>query len=1356
MATTLPYTKTAVTSLKYTDYSLNDTNTVTVTTGISQYSFGNGADVYNFTTQGGITTNWQVISGGNGADVITGSAYNDVIWGDSYGNSSTSDNGSDTLAGGAGNDQIHGGNGVDTLQGDKGADQLWGDRGGDTFKYVTLSDSNAVSGAWSRANGDTIIDFTASEGDKIDLAGLKGSITGAGAPDMLTWSTGARAYGVWASGGILYADVNGDTTADFAVRVLNGSGAAATIVSANVGGLNHDPVGVNDTASATEDTVVTGNLRTNDSDSDGNTLTYVPRTSVAGLTINANGTWSFNAGNAAYQSLGVNSLGVGETATVSVTVDVKDGHGGTAVETLKITVTGTNDGPVITSEVQSGDVAEDGTATVSGQVTASDIDAHDVLTYATSDTAAHGTFHLDATTGAWSYDLDNASVQSLGAGETLTETFTVTVSDGHGATATQDVKVTINGTNDGPEVTSGVQSGEVTEDSPATATGQVTASDVDTNDVLSYATSDVAAHGTFNLDAESGAWSYELDSAGVQSLGVGETLTETFTVTVSDGNGGSDTQVVTVTINGTNDGPEVTSGVQSGEVTEDSPATATGQVTASDVDTNDVLSYATSDVAVHGTFNLDAESGAWSYELDSAGVQSLGVGETLTETFTVTVTDDHGATATQDVKVTITGTNDTPVITSGVQSGDVAEDGTATVSGQVTASDVDTSDELTYATSDTAAHGTFNLNATTGAWSYDLDNASVQSLGAGETLTETFTVTVSDGQGGTVSQDVTVKITGTNDTPVIAAATTATGLVTEDTATSVGCQIVGADVDHDAVLGYTGSHAGTYGSFVVDATTGEWTYTLGSASQALAQGESHDETFTVTVTDDQGATATKDVTVSVHGTNDAPTGSSTATLTAGTEDTDYTVTKAQLLAGFSDADNGETASLSVANFAVTHGTFTANPDGSYTIHPDANYNGSVAITYQVADVHNATANGSLSLSIAAVNDNPVITAPGAGADQAVNYAENGTGAVATVTAGDVDGDTVTFSLTGADKDLFTITNGVLAFKASPDFETPKDVGADNTYNVNVVASDGHGGTDSQAYTINVTDVAESLNPTDIIFTMAAGTGTAASQGQSLGANNLLGSFGAVDADSSSWTYSLSNNTAGVSFSSTAVSTSAISVANASLYLGTAGLSAGTYAFTLTANDGHGGSYNETFTVRVGTTQGDQFTIVTGASSTGSDLDFGLNGADALQGGDGDDALAGGASIDTIDGGNGNDQIYGGAADDVLTGGAGNDRFIFADTNEGTDRITDFQAHTSLGSAGDLIDVSVIDPNSGLAGDQAFTFGGTTATARGVWYVYDAVAGVTHVNFDTNGNTGNVEFQINLTGNVALHAYDFVL
>ena len=81
-------------------------------------------------------------------------------------------------------------------------------------------------------------------------------------------------------------------------------------------------------------------------------------------------------------------------------------------------------------------------------------------------------------------------------------------------------------------------------------------------------------------------------------------------------------------------------------------------------------------------------------------------------------------------------------------------------------------------------NNTDTINTASLGWSFTLidSNPVLQSLAVGETITQVYTVTVSDGHGGTVPQDVTVTITGVNDAPaIVTGSTTATGGVTEDT-----------------------------------------------------------------------------------------------------------------------------------------------------------------------------------------------------------------------------------------------------------------------------------------------------------------------------------------------------------------------------------------------------------------------------------------------------------------------------------------------------------------------------------------------------------------------------------------------
>ena len=126
------------------------------------------------------------------------------------------------------------------------------------------------------------------------------------------------------------------------------SDATSTSTAANlvitVTGTNDAPVAVADVKAATEDTTVTGSVATNDSDIDHDAvLSYALNAPVAGLTLNANGTYSFDAGNAAYQS-----LAAGQTTDVVANYTVTDEHGASSTSTLTITVTGVAEAIVMT------------------------------------------------------------------------------------------------------------------------------------------------------------------------------------------------------------------------------------------------------------------------------------------------------------------------------------------------------------------------------------------------------------------------------------------------------------------------------------------------------------------------------------------------------------------------------------------------------------------------------------------------------------------------------------------------------------------------------------------------------------------------------------------------------------------------------------------------------------------------------------------------------------------------------------------------------------------------------------------------------------------------------------------------
>jgi VCBS repeat-containing protein len=290
---------------------------------------------------------------------------------------------------------------------------------------------------------------------------------------------------------------------------------------------------------------------------------------------------------------------------------------------------------------------------------------------------------------------------------------------------------------------------------------------------VTYDVSKAGPYGTLYVDSANGAYTFVPNSDAINAL-VAPTTAD-FTITVSDGTLSAD-QTFTIAINGANDAAVIsgaTSGtaIEAGGVANAAQGTpsATGTLTDTDVDnapnTFTTVSAPTESARGFGTFTMTA-NGVWAYTIDQANhaVQALNVGDTLTDTFTVTTIDGTP----QVVTVIIDGANDAAII-SGATTGSVIEDGAdrcgkPTATGTLTDTDVDnTPNRFTSVNCPTASdrgYGTFTMTAD-GVWTYKLDdaNCAVQALDAGHTLTDTFTVTSIDG----TAQVVTITIHGAND-----------------------------------------------------------------------------------------------------------------------------------------------------------------------------------------------------------------------------------------------------------------------------------------------------------------------------------------------------------------------------------------------------------------------------------------------------------------------------------------------------------------------------------------------------------------------------------------------------------------
>lgn len=409
---------------------------------------------------------------------------------------------------------------------------------------------------------------------------------------------------------------------------------------------NAPPVANADTATVAEGATLNGSVATNDTDPNNDPLTFaLTGAAPAGLTFNANGTYVFDANNAAY-----NSLAAGATQVLSIPYSVSDGRGGTANSTLTITVTGTNDAPVAVNDTAA---ATEGGAVVTGNLSANDSDP---------DTGATRTYTLAApvagltvnANGTFSFDPTNAAYNGLAQGQTQVVTANINISDGAGGTATSTLAITVTGANDAPVAVADVASGT---EGNGNLTGSVAANDTDpdTGAVLTYSLNAPVAGLT--LDSN-GTYTFDLNDPAYDALNTGQTRVVVANYTVRDAQGATSTSTLTITVNGTTDGPIA--------VADTAAATEGGAVVTGNISTNDVNTGASGTV----TYTLATPvagltlnpNGTFSFDPNNAAYDALNTGQTQTVVANTIATDASGRTSASTLTITVTGLTDVPTV----------------------------------------------------------------------------------------------------------------------------------------------------------------------------------------------------------------------------------------------------------------------------------------------------------------------------------------------------------------------------------------------------------------------------------------------------------------------------------------------------------------------------------------------------------------------------------------------------------------------------------------------------------------------------------------------------------------------
>ena len=584
-------------------------------------------------------------------------------------------------------------------------------------------------------------------------------------------------------------------------------------------------------------------------------------------------------------------------------------------------------------------------------------DDTDVLTISSVDiSSTDGTVTLNVGGNSLLYST-GAAFDSLGVGQTATDTFTYTVDDGRGGEGTATVTMTITGVNDTPTaVADAISVNEGATDGTLHAYLLSNDTDIDAPDTIDITSvDDSGLTGALVFDAGADTLSYT--ASGFESLAVGETATDIFTYTISDGNGGTDTETATITIIGQNDSPTaVADTISVNEGATDVTLHADLLSNDSDIDTSDVIDIlSVDDSGLTGALVFDAGADTLTYT--ASGFESLAVGETATDTFTYIISDGNGGTDTQTVTLTVTGLNDTPAaVADAISINEGATDGTLHTTLLSNDTDVDTSDVLDITLIDnTGLTGALTFDA--GADTLTYTASGFESLAVGQIATETFSYSITDGNGGTDTQTVTLTIVGQNDGPV---ALDDVATTNEDSTTSgnvLADNGSGADYDIDTSdtlsvqtdgTAQDGSNGGT---FVFDAN-GDFVFDPGSDFQDLDDGETRTTSVTYTLEDNNGGTDTGTLTVTVSGLNDAPVAtndSNQGELDEGGNT--IIINESDLMSNDNDPEND---TLNIVNMSIdpSEGTITDNGDGTWTYTSTADslsYSGQPTITYTIED-----------------------------------------------------------------------------------------------------------------------------------------------------------------------------------------------------------------------------------------------------------------------------------------------------------------------------------------------------------------------------------------------------------------------
>ncbi|RXJ71849.1 hypothetical protein CS022_14935 [Veronia nyctiphanis] len=586
-------------------------------------------------------------------------------------------------------------------------------------------------------------------------------------------------------------------------------------------------------------------------------------------------------------------LTTGDSVTDTLRLIATDG----TEQIITIAVTGTDTTAIISGDSQSTLLKHH--ASGSGTVNLYDPDAATQPTLPDKQhTGNYGTLttHTD---GTWHYAVATNDIRPLNDNEQAQDIFIITASDG----SQHQIVMTVTGADDAP-IVSGLFSAAATEtdsdEAVASVSGTLSILDYDTADSPSF--DGITQPGQYgSLVVSGGQWTYTLDRDKSGHLTSGDNVQDTIYLSATDGT----QQIITINIAGSDTTAVISGDKQSMLLKTDT--TATGNVSLFDPDAENQPTLLNQPyVGTYGTLTTNSD-GSWSYVVDPSAVATLNDNEQAQDVFIITASDGSQ----HQIVMTVTGDEDTPVVSgvfNAVATETDSDEAVASVTGTLAISDADNADTPSF--TDTTVIGTYGeLVLTNGRWTYSLNRDDSGHLKSGDTVTDTLTLTATDG----TEQQITITITGSDTTAVITGDSQSTLLKTDTTATGT-VSLFDPDNTSQPTLP-SQVFIGNYGTLTTN-SDGTWSYVVNASAVAtLNDGEQAQDSFTITASDG----SQHQIVMTVTGDEDAPVVSGDFTAAATETDSDEAVASVTGTLAISDADNADTPSFADTTVSGNYG-----------------------------------------------------------------------------------------------------------------------------------------------------------------------------------------------------------------------------------------------------------------------------------------------------------------------------------------------------------------------------------------------------------------------------------------------------